>query len=468
MQNSDILRLPRYNVVVAGGGPAGIAAAIAAARLGQKTLLIEANGCVGGTSTAGALPFWLGYMNGSVPFPQMMKQGLQYKDLPRPRRAVGGIYEEIFQRIKKENGGIGPCRLAQTNRYPGLDRLGCHDEFTFDIEIGKRVLDEMLLEAGVQLRYYARVIDAVRTGNSVTGIYFADKSGIQYVSADTFIDCTGDADVVHFAGFETYKGDKVTGEMTSVSLVAHIEQVDASQIEAYLNAGGDPWFRDICKKAKAEHPEADLPDALIIFPMMQDGVFMVNGGTSFSGYDGTSGRDLTEVTLRGRQRARMLTEVLFRHYMPGASQCRLRLTASYPGIRETRRIVSERALTEQDLLNGTNFTDTVALAGRHFDLDRKNGQPFADAGKSVRKGITAIPLSCMIPQNAENLLAAGRCIEAEGQALGPVRIMSTCMAVGQAAGTAAVLKIRSRLPLQQLDVKRLQEELRCQNAEIDL
>ena len=468
MQNSDILRLPRYNVVVAGGGPAGIAAAIAAARLGQKTLLIEANGCVGGTSTAGALPFWLGYMNGSVPFPQMMKQGLQYKDLPRPRRAVGGIFEEIFQRIKKENGGIGPCRLAQTNRYPGLDRLGCHDEFTFDIEIGKRVLDEMLLEAGVQLRYYARVIDAVRTGNSVTGIYFADKSGIQYVSADTFIDCTGDADVVHFAGFETYKGDKVTGEMTSVSLVAHIEQVDASQIEAYLNAGGDPWFRDICKKAKAEHPEADLPDALIIFPMMQDGVFMVNGGTSFSGYDGTSGRDLTEVTLRGRQRARMLTEVLFRHYMPGAAQCRLRLTASYPGIRETRRIVSERALTEQDLLNGTNFTDTVALAGRHFDLDRKNGQPFADAGRSVRKGITAIPLSCMIPQNAENLLAAGRCIEAEGQALGPVRIMSTCMAVGQAAGTAAVLKIRSRLPLQQLDVKRLQEELRCQNAEIDL
>lgn len=468
MQNSDILRLPKYNVVVAGGGPAGIAAAIAAARLGQKTLLIEANGCVGGTSTAGALPFWLGYMNGSVPFPQMMKQSLQYKDLPRPRRAVGGIYEEIFQRIKKENGGIGPCRLAQTNRYPGLDRLGCHDEFTFDIEIGKRVLDEMLLEAGVQLRYYARVIDAVRTGNSVTGIYFADKSGIQYVSADTFIDCTGDADVVHFAGFETYKGDKVTGEMTSVSLVAHIEQVDASQIEAYLNAGGDPWFRDICKKAKAEHPEADLPDALIIFPMMQDGVFMVNGGTSFSGYDGTSGRDLTEVTLRGRQRARMLTEVLFRHYMPGAAQCRLRLTASYPGIRETRRIVSERALTEQDLLNGTNFTDTVALAGRHFDLDRKNGQPFADAGRSVRKGITAIPLSCMIPQNAENLLAAGRCIEAEGQALGPVRIMSTCMAVGQAAGTAAVLKIRSRLPLQQLDVKRLQEELRCQNAEIDL
>ena len=86
----------------------------------------------------------------------------------------------------------------------------------------------------------------------------------------------------------------------------------------------------------------------------------------------------------------------------------------------------------------------------------------------MRKGITAIPLSCMIPQNAENLLAAGRCIEAEGQALGPVRIMSTCMAVGQAAGTAAVLKIRSRLPLQQLDVKRLQEELRCQNAEIDL
>lgn len=467
MLNANVANYTKYNVVVAGGGPAGIAAAISAARHKQKTLLIELNGCVGGTSTSGALPFWLGYMNGSIPFPQMIKKGLQYKDLQRPRRAVGGIFEEIVNRIKGEQGGIGPCKLAQTDRYPGLDRLGCHDEFTFDLEIGKRVLDDMLLEAGVDIRYYARVIGAEREGNRVLGVYFADKSGIQFVPADVVIDCTGDADVVNFAGFDTYKGDKITGEMTSTSLVAHIEGIESSKIEQYLNDGNDPWFRDLCKKAISEHPEADLPEALIIFPMVQEGVYMINGGTSISGYDGTSGSDMTKATLRGRRRARDLVEVLFRNYIPGAEKCRLRLTASYPGVRETRRIISEGALTEKDLLNGTYFEDTVALAGRHFDLDRKSGQPFADAGYSVKKGITAIPLRCMLPKGAENLIAAGRCIEAEGQALGPARIMSTCMAVGQAAGTAAAIAINSDVPVKEIDINQLRSDLRDQDAEID-
>ena len=456
-----------YDVVVAGGGPSGIAAAIAAARHGQRTLLLELNGCVGGTSTAGALPFWLGYMNGSIPFPQMIARGLAYGELPRPRRAVGGIFEEAMNRIREAGGGVGPCVLAQTEKYPGLDRLGCHDEFTFDLEIGKRVLDEMLVEAGVTIRYYARVVGAEREENRVTGVYFVDKSGMQYVSSGAVIDCTGDADVVDFAGFATYKGDKVTGEMTSTSLVAHIENMDAGAIEAYLKEGKDPWFREICQKAQEENPGVDLPGALIIFPMMQEGVFMVNGGTSISGYDGTNGEDMTRATLRGRQRARNLVEVLFRGYMPGGKNCRLRLTAPYPGVRETRRIISERALTEEDLLNGTRFADTVALAGRHFDLDRKIGQPFVDAGRSVRNGITAIPYSCMIPRGSENLIAAGRCIEAEGQALGPARIMSTCFAVGQAAGTAAAYKLKANVPFRDVDISLLREELRANGAEID-
>ena len=260
--------LPYVDVVVAGGGPAGIGAAVAAARQGMRTLLIEVNGCVGGTSTAGALPFWLGYTNGSLPFPWMMERGLAYKDLPHPRKAVGGIFEEAMRRIREEGGGSGPCRLPQTDRWPGLDRLGCHDEFTFDLETGKRVLEEMLLEAGAGIRYYARVIGAEREGNRVTGIRFADKSGVQFVPAGAVIDCTGDADVTDFAGFETYKGDKVTGEMTSVNLVAHIENIDPAPLERYLNEGGDPWFRPICARAAEEHPDLDLPGAMIIFPMM--------------------------------------------------------------------------------------------------------------------------------------------------------------------------------------------------------
>lgn len=462
-----------FDVVVAGGGPAGIAAAISSARRGKKTMLIEVNGCVGGTCTAGALPFWLGHTNGSIPFPQMVKKGLQYKDLPHPRKAVGGIFEEAMNRIKAAEGGVGPCKLGQTDKYPGLDRLGCHDEFTFDIEIGKRVLEEMLVEAGVTIRYYARVIDAVREGTVIKGIKFADKSGVQYVTADAFVDCTGDADVVAYAGFETYKGDKVTGEMTGCSLVCHIENVDSAAIEKFLNEGGDPWFQEQYQKAVTENPDADLSQVLegnhlIMFPMVQEGVFMINAGTSFMGYDGTNGEQMTELTIRGRQRAKALVEVLFRKYMPGGENARLRLTATYPGVRETRRIISEGALTEQHLLEGTSFTDTVALAGRHFDLWRSTGQEFATKGKTVKKGITEIPYSCMIPKGSENIIVAGRCVEAEGQALGPARIISTCFAMGEAAGTAAAHKIEENKAFRNIDIRELRNDLRSHGAEIDV
>ncbi len=464
---NKVKQIENFDVVVAGGGPAGIAAAIAAARHGQKVMLIEVNGCVGGTSTSGALPFWLGYTNGSIPFPWMIERGLAYKDCPHPRRAVGGIYEQAMNRIKEAHGGVGPCKLAQTDKYPGLDRLGCHDEFTFDLEIGKRVLEEMLVEAGVTIRYYARVIGVEREGNSICGVYFVDKSGIQYVPSGAVIDCTGDADVVDFAGFETYKGDKETGEMTACSLIMHIENIDAGAIEAYLNEGNDPWFRDACAQAAKDYPNLDFQDSLIIFPMMQEGVFMVNAGSSFYGYDGTDGKSMTELTIKGRQRAKNVVEVLFRKYIPGAENCRLRLTASYPGVRETRRIISERALTEEDLLEGTVFEDTVALAGRHFDLHRQKGQVFADAKRSVRRGITEIPYRCMLPKGADNMIVAGRCVEAEGQALGPARIMSTCFAMGEAAGTAASLKLRTGYAFRNIDIKALQNDLRKNGAEID-
>ncbi len=457
-----------YDVIVAGGGPAGFAAAISAARQGLKTLLLELNGCLGGTATAGALPFYLGSMTGSIPFRQMVEKGLCYRDLPRPRTAVRGIFGETIQRIRSAGGGIGPCVLAQTDRWPGLDRLGCHDEFTFDLETGKRVFDEMAEEAGVHLLFYTQVIDVACDGERVQGVYTCNKDGITFYEAKAFLDCTGDADLVDRAGFLTYKGDRETGEMCAVNLVAHLENIDSAKLEAYLNQGGDPWFGDICKRMQKEHPDLDLPDHLIIFPMVQEGVFMINGGTSFTDYDGTNAESLTALTLRGRKRAKILAERLFRTMIPGGEHCRVRLTASYPGIRETRRIVAEYGLTEEDLLEGRTFPDTIAFAGRHFDLGRKTGQPFHQRNLSVKGGIASIPYRCMIPKGSKNLLAAGRCIHADGQALGPARIMSTCYAVGEAAGQAAYLSLRDNKAFREVNTDELRDRLRKSGAEIDL
>ena len=473
--NCEVNEINYYDVVVAGGGPAGIGAAIAAGRCGLKTLLVEDNCCLGGVSTMGALPFYLGAMTGSISFPQMLKKGLAYRDLNRPREAVGGIFKEMVKRIKEAEGGVGPCVMAQTDKYPGLDRLGCHDEFTFDIEIGKRVLDEMALSSGVEILYYTKAIDVERTGNRIDGVYISNKSGVSYVPCGVVIDCTGDADLIAAAGFETYKGDRITGEMTHVSLVCHIEGIDMAAIEAYLNEGGDPWFRDICEKAKAENPELDLPHRLIAFPMMQEGVLMINGGMSDYGYDGTSAADRTRVTLWGRQRAKLVTEVLFRKYIPGGENARLRLTAYYPGVRETRRIVGETTLTEESLFCEEAPKDIIALAGRHFDLSRpqKNKsfgnvplQAFGE--KKLPHGAMGIPYGALVPKGSENVFAAGRCIAADGQTLGPARIMSTCMAVGEAAGVASSIMLKNRLKSMEIDVQELRGVLRDKGAIVDM
>ena len=464
-----------YDVVVVGGGPAGIGAAIAAARSGMKTLLIEDNCCLGGISTAGALPFYLGAMTGSISFPQMLKKGLSYSELNRPKEAVGGIFKEMVGRIKAANGGVGPCVIAQTDKYPGLDRLGCHDEFTFDIETGKRVLDEMAVEAGVELLYYTRAIDVKMEGKKIAGIYISNKSGISYVPCGVLIDCTGDADMVNAAGFETYKGDRETGEMTHASLVCHIEGVDMAAIEQYLNDGGDPWFKGVCEKAKEENPELDIPHRLILFPMVQEGVLMINGGMSAYGYDGTKAEDRTKLTIWGRQRAQLVAEVLFKKYMPGGKDSKLRLTAYYPGVRETRRIVGETTLTEEMILNDSCPNEVIAIAGRHFDLSRQQkNATFANVAhqalgeRELPRGATGIPYGAMVPKGSENIFVAGRCIAADGQALGPARIMSTCMAVGEAAGVAASIMIDRKQKSTEVDVQELRDSLRKKGAIVDL
>ena len=189
-----------YDVVVAGGGPAGFAASIAAARGGLKTLVVEAGGCLGGVSTLSALPFILGATSGSIPFPQMIAKGLQYSQLPHPRKAVGGIFDEFVQAVKVQGGGVGPAVMAQTELYPGLDRLGCHDEFTFDLETGKRVYEEMVLSSGADLLLYTRVLAADMEDNHVRGLWLTGKDTMLYVACKAVIDCTGDADIAYEAG----------------------------------------------------------------------------------------------------------------------------------------------------------------------------------------------------------------------------------------------------------------------------
>ena len=432
-----------HDLIICGGGPAGIAAAIAAGRAGLRVCLIERAGYLGGVSTACALPFWLGGFTGSRPYREMLREGTPYEDLPRPRRAVGGIFRELCDALREAGAGTGadPFVMGQASQYPGLQRLGCHDEFTFDLEAGKRILEEKVLEAGVGLLFYTTVCGAEAEEDRIRAVITASKDGLTRHRAEAFIDCTGDADVAHYAGAPTTEAPP--GDVSAVSLIVHVENVDAEKLEAYLNAGGDPYFQAACARAISEHPELDLPETMLIFPMVQPGVFMINGGTDLTGYDALNPSDMTKLSVRGRARAENIAKHVFR-YIPGGENCRVRLTAPWPGVRESRRIVSQGALTEEDLLTGRTFFDSIALAAHHFDLDRGRRQPFHEKHLRMKRDAAQIPYSCMVPKGIDNLLAAGRCIQADGQALGPARIMATCFAVGQAAGTAAAIRHAQR------------------------
>lgn len=461
-----------YDVIVSGGGPSGIAAAIASARGGLKTLLVEAQGCLGGTSTSGILPFWLGCMTGSRPFAKMLEENLKYEDLRKEQRfVVKGIFEELTGRIKQEGFGVGPGEMAQSDRF---NRMGCHDEFTFDVEAGKRIFDELVTGAGAEILYFTQVLDTKREGRKIQGLYLVNKSGLSYVEAKAFIDCTGDADIVYRAGFETYKGDRDTGVMNTVSLISHYENINTEKLAGYLENGGDPLFRQYIEEYTKETGSREFGRMIIMFPMMQEGVFMVNAGTGFEMVDGTDAKQISQVMIKGRQRAKNLLEKLFKPRFPGFENARLRLTAAIPGVRETRRIVGEYILTEEDLVMGRDFEDVIGFSGRHFDLGRPvkmdNGtyqstQP--SNHKEIIGGATKIPYRTLIPQNTENIITAGRCISADGQALGTVRIMPACFATGQAAGTAAIQVAGKGVRFIDVDVTELRSTLKKNGAIVD-
>ena len=431
----------RVDVLVCGGGPAGFAAALAAARRGKKVMLIERHGCLGGVATNCLVGIWLGSYSRDGAYP-----------------VIGGIFAETVERMATEGGAIRACDdAASGTRHLGY--ASWHGRTVpFEYECCKRVMEQMLLEAGVRLRYFTSLLEPKVKGDRINGVFVHSANGIEYIQAKVLIDTTGDATLASKAGCPTIKGREEDGLMSAPTLIFVVEDVDSAAFEAYCRGTGDVRFRGAIAEFEKHDRWPFAFKEINCCEMVKRGSFFINTG-QIVGIDGVNADDITRAMVKGREQSLELMGML-KKLVPGFAHSRLSQTAPMLGVRDTRRIVGRYRVTVEDVIKGVRFDDTVALSGYQWDMaDPKDPSKQRMKDTAIDRPYAEIPYRSLVPQKIENLIVAGRCVSCEWGVLGLFRIMPACFAMGQAAGTAAEISLNESVSFADVNPKTLRKQL---------
>lgn len=425
-----------YDIVVAGGGPAGIAAAVAAAEEGADVLLVEACGELGGTGCAGGVTHWLGGRSADC-----------------AHFVVGGLFRRFVEKAAAE--GIALMPEPEPSGYSPFGWDG-NPHLTAGIPFDRwrmgELLDRESLAAGVNLLFFTQTVGCRVESGRIVSVTLHNKSGFCEVHAKQFIDATGDADLAAFAGVPLRLGRDGDSGMAPATLEFQAENVDEAVLTDYINRHRANRMLDEIRTLTERGIWKFPYDRFICVRMPEPGVFLINT-SRLTGINGVDGESVSEAMIRGRRETMELFQLMQRH-IPGFRNARIRFIASMPGIRETRRLDGEFTLTVRDLREGTRFEDTVGFCCYGWDLpdpNKPSRQPMNECSMKIHGDRIPLPFRIMIPKRISNLLCPGRAVSVERDVLGPVRVMASCMAMGEAAGTAAahpgipVDDLRSRL-----------------------
>ena len=442
------------DVLIVGGGPAGVCAAIAAARNGAKVLVVEQSGMLGGMATQGLVgPFMTCY------------------DKAGEKMIIRGLFEEIVERLVARGGALHPKGVFGNGPYSAWIPKG-HDHVTpFDPEELKVLLDEMCAEAGVKVLLHTMFVEPIVRDGKACGARLFGKGGYRTVSAKIVVDATGDGDYAFRAGVPCVLGDG-KGRLMPATMFFRVCNVDSKKLIADVEANkhtfhkkdgvsyrGFHWY--VTKAIEAG--EWDLPRrCLNMYCGVGEDVWLVNNGR-IPGIDSTDSESLTKAEIEGRRQTKVMMNFL-RKYVPGCEKAILMCTGSTVGIRESRHVAGEAMLRVADVMNGDVPEDSVLLAANSVDVHGGKDNPMVSSYTTINANWYGVSYRCLVAKGVENLLLAGRCLSGEPAAAGAVRVMPPCMAMGQAAGTAAALCLKSGTTPRALDAGKLVATLKAQGV----
>ena len=446
--------MEQCDVLVVGGGNAGCAAAIAAARMGARVWLVERYGFLGGTATASMVGPWMTFHSGR-------------------ERIVGGIAEEIVERLVAM--GASPGHIPDSSDY--VDTIT-----PFDPEIHKALLFDMKREAGVHLLLHAYFLEAIRDEHGrVRGGLFATVAGSRSILAGRTVDATADA-FVAASGGAPMQETNLRGNVQPATMMFRLSHVDMDALSAYVRQHPEEMrtslkthertpnrltaIAGLYQLWQAARKRGDVSvqrELVSLFVTPYPDELTVNM-TRVVDIDPLDPDDLTRAEVESRAQVMELF-AFFRNNVPGFKNARLAATATQVGIRESRRILGEYTLTAKDVLETRQFPDAVARSAYPIDIHNPKGEG-TSTFRLPQGSAYEIPYRCMVPLEVDDLIVAGRCISTTHEAHATTRLTPTVMTLGQAAGTAASISVRAHTPFRLLDTSALRERLKADGIDL--